>query len=301
MGAIWSGWAPMCVLMALMLLTARVVESPIVSTEPLTGAPLSAWAVLLAYKGGSAAKTRLAAQLGGLAQEAPAGAPIALSGPGVSRPSPATLSTRLAEAMARDTMRAVLDSGAARRLIMVCGSEAAAQQARSWSRESSSLLAHRESQGIDLQTVVQPEHVRGLNAALSWACRAQGEHDATVSIAALLGDLPSLRAEDVLAALHRAEREFALGADQAFVPDADGNGTVLLAARRPRHFSPRFGPASADAHERVGAVRCDLARPTLRTDVDGLADLRTTLRLGMGQHTRAVLRDATGRGGSLDD
>lgn len=99
--------------------------------------------------------------------------------------------------------------------------------------------------------------------------------------AALLGDLPALRPADLLLALEAASRH-----TQSFVPDMDGTGTVL---RCGPGFVPRFGPGSAAAHERHGAVRLELELPRLRTDVDDRASLLKAAELGLGHRTDSAL------------
>lgn len=101
--------------------------------------------------------------------------------------------------------------------------------------------------------------------------------------AVLLGDLPSLRPEDLAAALAGCAR-----AGAAFVPDADGTGTVLLADVNPHRLRPQFGPRSAAAHARH-ATRLDLNLPRLRRDVDTAADLARALTLGVGPRTAALM------------
>ncbi len=121
---------------------------------------------------------------------------------------------------------------------------------------------------------------QGLNAAISLGLRragAQGE-----LTAALLGDLPALTAGDLLAVLAEAARH-----DQSFVPDRDGTGTVL---RCGHGFTPRFGPASAAAHEADGAVRLAVDLPRLRTDVDDRESLLLARTLGVGRSTDSALR-----------
>jgi len=102
-------------------------------------------------------------------------------------------------------------------------------------------------------------------------------------IAVLLGDIPTLRPQDLIDALsvcavHR----------RAFVPDASGTGTVLLSALSPQDLHPRFGPESAREHARE-CVRLDLDLPSLRTDVDDDDALRRAVAIGVGRHTAAVL------------
>jgi 2-phospho-L-lactate guanylyltransferase len=131
-----------------------------------------------------------------------------------------------------------------------------------------------------------PDSRDGLNAAvaagISHVLRTLGDGPTAV----LLGDLPSLVPAELLTALAECTRH-----ERCFVPDADGTGTVLLAARSALLLEPRFGAGSAEAHGR-DSVRLDLDLPTLRSDVDDDASLREAARLGVGRHTSAVLLGA---------
>jgi 2-phospho-L-lactate guanylyltransferase len=109
--------------------------------------------------------------------------------------------------------------------------------------------------------------------------------------AVLLADIPAVRAWDVERALTAATEVLSSGrAAMAFVPDAAGTGTVLLAAAGAAVLRPGFGADSARRHEASGAVRLDLDLPRLRTDVDTVVDLQAAVRLGCGPRTRAALR-----------
>lgn len=101
--------------------------------------------------------------------------------------------------------------------------------------------------------------------------------------AVLLGDIPTLRPEDLAEALSACALH-----PRAMVPDASGIGTVLLSARSQHHLHPRFGPDSAGEHAR-DCVRLDLDLPALRTDVDDDQSLRRAVAIGVGRHTAAVL------------
>jgi 2-phospho-L-lactate guanylyltransferase len=105
-----------------------------------------------------------------------------------------------------------------------------------------------------------------------------------VPVAVLLGDLPALRPEDLTEAL-TAAAAYPL----AFVPDADGTGTVLLTATDGARLEPRFGDGSAARHEAAGHTRLDLDLPRLRTDVDDSAALEQALALGVGPATATTL------------
>jgi 2-phospho-L-lactate guanylyltransferase len=106
-----------------------------------------------------------------------------------------------------------------------------------------------------------------LNTALREAATA---HDGPLAV--LPADLPALRPEELTEALGLCEV-------RSFVPDAEGTGTVLLAAPD-GDLRPAFGPDSARQHERDGARRLDGDWPTLRRDVDTAADLAAVQALG---------------------
>lgn len=132
--------------------------------------------------------------------------------------------------------------------------------------------------------VVDEGPVPELNRVIMAACSAlPGSED----VAVLLGDLPAITPRDLEKALGLASEHAT-----AFVPDAVGTGTTLLTASHVTLLQPHFGPGSASAHALSGAVR--LVAPGLermRCDVDNLADLRRAVRLGLGRHTRELLRD----------
>lgn len=123
----------------------------------------------------------------------------------------------------------------------------------------------------------------GLNGAVRAGIdRAAGRGE---GVAVLLGDLPALRPDDLADALSMASAH-----ERAFVADADGTGTTLLAALPGVVVAPAFGPGSADAHELAGHVRLAVvATSTVRRDVDVPDDLIEVARLGVGPATRAVL------------
>jgi 2-phospho-L-lactate guanylyltransferase len=108
-------------------------------------------------------------------------------------------------------------------------------------------------------------------------------------VAVLLADLPALRPEDLAAALDAATQALSAGAPAVMVPDAEGTGTVLLAAARSAALRPAFGPHSAHAHERAGALRLELDLPRLRRDVDTPLELEQAVALGVGPRTAALL------------
>ncbi|MHB1473300.1 MAG: 2-phospho-L-lactate guanylyltransferase [Dermatophilaceae bacterium] len=128
----------------------------------------------------------------------------------------------------------------------------------------------------------------GLNPAIRRGIEYVQRVLGTGPTAVLLGDIPTLRPEDLVGALSECSRHA-----RALVPDASGTGTVLLSALSPQDLHPRFGASSARKHGRE-CVRLDLDLPALRTDVDDDEALRHALAIGVGRHTAAVLHQAPG-------
>ncbi|WP_131770924.1 2-phospho-L-lactate guanylyltransferase [Candidatus Protofrankia californiensis] len=128
----------------------------------------------------------------------------------------------------------------------------------------------------------------GLNAALAHGATVAARRWPGAGVAALSADLAALRP----AQLHAALLAMPAGG-RGLVADADGTGTVLLAAAAGTPLAPRFGPASRAAHIRSGAR--DLTAPLgesvrgLRRDVDTIDHLREAVGLGVGPRTRHVL------------
>ena len=129
---------------------------------------------------------------------------------------------------------------------------------------------------------VGDEPDRGLNAALAHGARRAREMTAG-PVAALSSDLPALRPEELTAALQAAA-----AVPRAFVADAAGSGTTLLAVRE-GELEPRFGPGSAAAHTAGGATPLNGDWPGLRQDVDTPGDLHTACWIGVGPRTAGFL------------
>ncbi|GAB2475207.1 2-phospho-L-lactate guanylyltransferase [Jatrophihabitans fulvus] len=122
----------------------------------------------------------------------------------------------------------------------------------------------------------------GLNEALREAAEHAVQRWPDDGVAALLGDLPALRPDDLADALDAAAR-IASG----YVADAQGTGTTLLTAVPGHELDPRFGAGSAARHAVV--ARALPAAPGLRLDVDEPGDLeRAVSDLGVGPATAAV-------------
>jgi 2-phospho-L-lactate guanylyltransferase len=174
----------------------------------------------------------------------------------------------VALAMSMDCLEAVLACPSVARVVVVTGDAA--------TRDAASAL------GADV--VADPPAGGGLTAAIG-----AGLASVAGPAAVLLPDLPCLRPEDLTHALEEVREALARGSSSAFVPDADGIGTVLLAGPDPAALRPRFGGASAAAHEADGATRLELGLPRLRRDVDTPAALAQALRLRVGRRTAATL------------
>lgn len=137
-------------------------------------------------------------------------------------------------------------------------------------------------EGVDSDRVeVVADPGAGLTAAVAAGVALADGHRAV-----LLGDLPALDARELEHALTLAET-----AGRAFVPDADGEGSVLATARPGLEFAPAFGPESAEAHRRAGFTELHLpASWGLRRDVDTRGHL-TALADRLGPRTRSLIAE----------
>ncbi|WP_062517058.1 2-phospho-L-lactate guanylyltransferase [Demequina gelatinilytica] len=117
----------------------------------------------------------------------------------------------------------------------------------------------------------------GLNAAVRHAATL-----VTGPVAVVLGDLPSLRPDDLAAVLADAQKR-----PRSMVGDVACHGTTMLMARDGR-LAASFGPRSFTRHGRAGYVELD-APIRARADVDTVADLERAHRLGVGMRTAAAL------------
>ena len=162
----------------------------------------------------------------------------------------------LALAFALDTVTAALASDAVRAVIVV-------------THEPEALRTLTELGAL----VVSDEPDAGLNPALVHGATVAARAHPGTAVGALSADLPALRPDELSAALAAA-----MDVGTAFVRDAQGSGTTTLLARRAGDFAPAFGPESAAAHLRGGAVELHGdAFPSLRQDVDTAADLEQAL------------------------
>lgn len=123
----------------------------------------------------------------------------------------------------------------------------------------------------------------GLNPALAHGAELVRAALGDCGVVTVSSDLPSLRPDDLAAALALVP---VLG--RAFVADADARGTTLLAAAAGVALQPLYGAGSRARHLASGAV--ELAAPAaLRRDVDTPDDLREAVRLGVGPRTAGVV------------
>lgn len=174
----------------------------------------------------------------------------------------------LAMAMARDVITAAVTCDAVGRVMVVTNDPRAASAA------------------LELGAVVVEDLPdSGLNPALEHAA-GMLRHDGWDAVAAVSSDLPAMRSDELA---------FALGcvapASRGVVADADGRGTVLLAAREVG-LSPCFGSRSFELHVGNGAwdLSPRMAEPSgLRQDVDTAEDLAAARRIGLGTNTSVAL------------
>ncbi len=177
--------------------------------------------------------------------------------------------TRLAVAVACDTVAAALSCPLVARVIVVTADPAAAGP----------LTA------LGAEVVHDPD--RGLNTALRTGAAHAVRLAPGDAVGALQADLPALRPAELATALACAA-EF----DQSFVPDALDVGTTFYGVRPGRPFTPRFGGESRAKHLAGGAKElCPEGIDSVRRDVDTPDDLRAAIALGLGRHTAAVVAE----------
>lgn len=180
------------------------------------------------------------------------------------RPDDTSRRVRLARAIAEDTLAAVAAAVGPGAVVLVTGD---AGLAVSWRQAGA---------------VVVDDPGLGLNAAVAAGLDRIGRGQ---PVAVLLGDLPAVTGPDLTAALDAAADH-----TQSYLPDAEGDGTVLRATNGTGGpLVPRFGPGSAARHAADGAVALALELPRLRRDVDDAESLAAARGLGLGPATAAAL------------
>jgi 2-phospho-L-lactate guanylyltransferase len=143
--------------------------------------------------------------------------------------------------------------------------------------------AAQPAPALPAEVEILPDAGGGLNPALEAAAAQLSRRFPDDGVVALVGDLPALRAADLLAVLRQAP-----ATGRGFVRDIDGSGTTLLAAAPRTRLAPLFGPDSARRHLASGARELDAAA-SLRCDVDSAEDLRRCLELGVGMLTSQLM------------
>jgi 2-phospho-L-lactate guanylyltransferase len=183
---------------------------------------------------------------------------------------PAADRADLALAMATDTVAAAVACALVARVVVVT--------------DDARAVAALTGDGV---TVVADTPDAGLNPALRHGAAAA----AGSRIVAVSADLPALTATD-LATVLLAAGSHARGV----VADESGTGTTVLTAASEADFVPSFGAASFRAHLDSGSVDLTaVAAPSVRRDVDTLAELRDALALGVGEATQRVVAGLGGR------
>jgi coenzyme F420-0:L-glutamate ligase/coenzyme F420-1:gamma-L-glutamate ligase len=223
------------------------------------------WSVVIPFKGGETAKSRLTAV-------------------GVER-------GQLAVAFLRDTVAAVAQADGVDRVVIVSGQ---ARQVPSTGAPSGEDAA--DSAAGALRDALAPLAVEivhdpgsGLNAAVAaGVAHAQGIAPEAFT-AVLVGDLPALTSADLSTALRLAAEAARGGHPLAFVADGEGTGTTTITVAPGAVASTRFGANSRALHAGAGYLELDVpAESSLRRDVDE-PDALAALRERLGAATRRLV------------
>lgn len=143
-------------------------------------------------------------------------------------------------------------------------------------------------QRLGAALVVDPAP-QDLNTSLRHAAAVAATRDASYGIASLVADVAAVRPDQLSRVLAAAAI-----AGTAFVPDAAGRGTTLVASRRWSGFLPEYGKYSRRRHAEAGFTELTLPDlDGLRLDVDTVADLTALQRLTPGPRTGKVLAGLT--------
>lgn len=145
-------------------------------------------------------------------------------------------------------------------------------------------LARHSADIPALRFVPEGGDVGGLDAAIALGVSAV-DAGGRMPRAALLGDLPALRPEDLAAALRAAA-----SVDRGVVADAEGTGSTLVTARPGVAWTSSFGEGSFTRHTGSGAVALDIPdASSLRRDVDTADQFEVARGLGLGPRTSELL------------
>jgi 2-phospho-L-lactate guanylyltransferase len=179
----------------------------------------------------------------------------------------------LAEAVARDTLAAVLSCADVGEVVVVTRGDL--------------VVDHVRSAGAYIIQEPADRPIDTLGSAIRHGIAWAEAHRPCAPLAVVPSDLPALT-PDALGELLAVARAHPF----AFVPDANGDGTTILTIRTPDLMHAGYGPGSAERHRGYGAHELAAAE-ALRQDVDTLADLVAAERLGVGPHTRRTYADLT--------
>lgn len=142
----------------------------------------------------------------------------------------------------------------------------------------------REAAMIPALRFVPEGDAAGLDAAVG-AGVAAIDPGGRMPRAALLGDLPALRPDDLAQALRAAA-----SVPRGVVPDAEGTGSTLVTGGPGVGWTSSFGEGSFDRHVALGCAVLPVSdASTLRRDVDTAAQLEAARALGLGPRTSALL------------
>lgn len=186
---------------------------------------------------------------------------------------------------AKSRLRRAVDPGTGEeehaRLVLAIRADtmAAARSARNVAR----LLVVVDRPGVEHPTggdELLVQSAPGLNAALREAAEHALARWPADGVAAIVGDLPALRPDELADALDEAAHTA-----RGYVADAQDTGTTLLTARGVP-LEPAFGAGSAARH--AASATPLPAGPGLRHDVDTAEDLARVLALGVGPATLAA-------------
>ncbi|MGA5131859.1 2-phospho-L-lactate guanylyltransferase [Streptomyces olivoreticuli] len=145
-------------------------------------------------------------------------------------------------------------------------------------------LAGAELGALGARVLPEPTGRGGLNGALAHGARSVRAQCPRSAVATLNADLPALRPTELGRVLDSAT-EF----PRAFLADAAGIGTTLLAAAPGMELAPAFEGPSRARHRASGAHEIELTGvDSVRQDVDTESDLRAALGLGLGPRTAAA-------------
>jgi 2-phospho-L-lactate guanylyltransferase len=184
---------------------------------------------------------------------------------------------RLAAAMLRDVLGALVQVPALGRIVVATPDADVAAVARNAGAES----------------LVRDDP--GLNPAVE-AAAAEATDGPGDGVLVVLGDVAGAQSEEIAQLVEVLD-----GPGVALAPSRDGGSSALL--RVPRDVIPAgFGPESAKVHReranRAGVRFLEVALPSLAIDIDEREDLEALLKSpAPAPHTRALWRELAGREG----